>query len=911
MSDNEEIKDEQNEELTEAENNGTQEPGSMIDIAQELLPVSLEAEMKRAYLDYAMSVIVGRALPDVRDGLKPVHRRVLFAMQQMGNVYSRPTKKSARVVGDVIGKYHPHGDIAAYDTIVRMAQPFSLRYPLVYGQGNFGSLDGDSAAAMRYTEVKLQKLAGEMLADIEKETVDFSPNYDNTEKEPTVLPTRIPQLLINGSAGIAVGMATNIPPHNLGETIDACVHLLNNPEATVDDLIKFVPAPDFPTGGTIFGLKGVIEGYRTGRGRVLMRAKTHYEEFDRGRRTRIVVDEIPYQVNKRVLVESIAHLINEKKIEGISDLRDETDKDGVRVVIDLKSGVVADVVLNNLYKMTQLQDSFGINMVALVDGQPQLLNLRQIVEAFLMHRREVVTRRCLFELRETRARGHILEGLAVALANIDDFLAIIRNAPTPEVAKAGLMSRGWSSSLVSELLSRASADISLYRPEDISAELGMHDGQYHLSEKQAESILQMRLQRLTGLEQDKITQEYREVIDSITDLIDILQKPERVRQIIEEDLLKIKAEYGDERRSAIDPSADPNFNARDLIPRREMVVTMTRDGYIKAQPVDDYQAQKRGGQGKKAASMKEGDVIDQLFIANSHDRILCFSDFGRMYCLDVFALPEGSRTSKGRPIINSVPLAEGEHITVVLPITDFDDKHYVFMATANGVVKKTRLNDFANVRRSGINAAGLDEGDHLIGAAITDGEHDVMLFSDAGKAVRFSESDVRPMGRAARGVRGMQLEEGQQVIAMIVTNSEEQTVLTATENGYGKRTEVAEYTRHGRGTKGMIAIQTSDRNGKVVAATLVDENDEVMLLTVKGKIVRTPVAQISVLKRATQGVTLISIKDDSLVAVQRIAEKDVEEDKASEVAEVTESGDKPVAEVAEGSTPEGEEPTKA
>ncbi len=911
MSDNEEIKDEQNEEFTEAENNGTQEPGSMIDIAQELLPVSLEAEMKRAYLDYAMSVIVGRALPDVRDGLKPVHRRVLFAMQQMGNVYSRPTKKSARVVGDVIGKYHPHGDIAAYDTIVRMAQPFSLRYPLVYGQGNFGSLDGDSAAAMRYTEVKLQKLAGEMLADIEKETVDFSPNYDNTEKEPTVLPTRIPQLLINGSAGIAVGMATNIPPHNLGETIDACVHLLNNPEATVDDLIKFVPAPDFPTGGTIFGLKGVIEGYRTGRGRVLMRAKTHYEEFDRGRRTRIVVDEIPYQVNKRVLVESIAHLINEKKIEGISDLRDETDKDGVRVVIDLKSGVVADVVLNNLYKMTQLQDSFGINMVALVDGQPQLLNLRQIVEAFLMHRREVVTRRCLFELRETRARGHILEGLAVALANIDDFLAIIRNAPTPEVAKAGLMSRGWSSSLVSELLSRASADISLYRPEDISAELGMHDGQYHLSEKQAESILQMRLQRLTGLEQDKITQEYREVIDSITDLIDILQKPERVRQIIEEDLLKIKAEYGDERRSAIDPSGDPNFNARDLIPRREMVVTMTRDGYIKAQPVDDYQAQKRGGQGKKAASMKEGDVIDQLFIANSHDRILCFSDFGRMYCLDVFALPEGSRTSKGRPIINSVPLAEGEHITVVLPITDFDDKHYVFMATANGVVKKTRLNDFANVRRSGINAAGLDEGDHLIGAAITDGEHDVMLFSDAGKAVRFGESDVRPMGRAARGVRGMQLEEGQQVIAMIVTNSEEQTVLTATENGYGKRTEVAEYTRHGRGTKGMIAIQTSERNGKVVAATLVDENDEVMLLTVKGKIVRTPVAQISVLKRATQGVTLISIKDDSLVAVQRIAEKDVEEDKASEVAEVTESGDKPVAEVAEGSTPEGEEPTKA
>ena len=831
-----------------------------------------------------MSVIVGRALPDVRDGLKPVHRRVLFAMEQMGNTYSRPTKKSARVVGDVIGKYHPHGDQAAYDTIVRMAQAFSLRYPLVYGQGNFGSLDGDAAAAMRYTEVKLQKLAGEMLADIRKETVDFVPNYDNTETEPTVLPTRLPNLLINGSSGIAVGMATNIPPHNLGETVDACVHLLNHPEATIEDLIKFVPAPDFPTGGIIFGLNGVHEGYRTGRGRVLIRSKTHYEEFDKGRRTRIVVDEIPYQVNKRVLVESIAHLINEKRIEGISDLRDETDKDGVRIVIELKNGVVADVVLNNLFKLTQLQDSFGINMVALVDGQPQLLNLKQIIEAFLMHRREVVTRRTIFELRESRGQGHVLEGLAVALANIDEFLAIIRNAPTPDVAKAALMGRGWASDLVASMLRRVEDQMDLYRPEGLDAEYGFRSGEglYYLSDVQAEKILQMRLQRLTGLEQDKIVQEYKQVSAHIADLLDILSKPERVTRIIEDDLLQLKSDYNDERRSDLDPTGDPNFDPRDLIPRREMVVTMTRDGYIKAQQVSDYQAQKRGGQGKKAATMKEGDMIDQLFIANSHDRILCFSDFGRMYCLDVYTLPEGSRTSKGRPIINSVPLAEGERITVVLPIQEFDDDHYVFMATANGVVKKTRLKEFANVRRSGINAAGLDEGDHLIGVAITNGENDIMLFSDAGKAVRFAESDVRPMGRNARGVRGMQLEDGQQIIALLVAGDETQTVLTATENGYGKRTEVSEYTRHGRGTKGMIAIQTSERNGKVVAATLVKETDEIMMLTQKGKIVRTEVSDIRVLKRATQGVTLIGLKDDVLAAVQRIAEEDVVPDSTIE-----------------------------
>ena len=876
MADNEEIKQE-GQELEAVAEEQEEATDALRQNIGEVEPVSLETEMKRSYLDYAMSVIVGRALPDVRDGLKPVHRRVLFAMEQMGNTYSRPTKKSARVVGDVIGKYHPHGDQAAYDTIVRMAQPFSLRYPLVYGQGNFGSLDGDSAAAMRYTEVKLQKLAGEMLADIRKETVDFVPNYDNTETEPTVLPTRLPNLLINGSSGIAVGMATNIPPHNLGETVDACVHLLNHPEATIDDLIKFVPAPDFPTGGVIFGLHGVHEGYRTGRGRILIRSKTHYEEFDKGRRTRIVVDEIPYQVNKRVLVESIAHLINEKRIEGISDLRDETDKDGVRIVIELKSGVVADVVLNNLFKLTQLQDSFGVNMVALVDGQPQLLNLKQILEAFLMHRREVVTRRTIFELRESRGEAHVLEGLAVALANIDDFLAIIRNAPTPDVAKAALMGRGWASDLVATMLSRVEDQMDLYRPDGLDAQYGFrsNEGLYYLSEKQAVRILQMQLQRLTGLEQDKIVQDYKQVSAHIADLLDILAKPERVSRIIEDDLLQLKTDYNDDRRSTLDPTGDPNFDPRDLIPRREMVVTMTRDGYIKAQQVSDYQAQKRGGQGKKAATMKEGDMIDQLFIANSHDRILCFSDFGRMYCLDVYTLPEGSRTSKGRPIINSVPLAEGERITVVLPIQEFDDGHYVFMATANGVVKKTPLKDFANVRRSGINAAGLDEGDHLIGVAITNGENDIMLFSDAGKAVRFAESDVRPMGRNARGVRGMQLEDGQQIIALLVAGDETQTVLTATENGYGKRTEVSEYTRHGRGTKGMIAIQTSERNGKVVAATLVKETDEIMMLTQKGKIVRTSVSDIRVLKRATQGVTLIGLKDDILAAVQRIAEEDV------------------------------------
>ena len=858
--------------------------GSMIDIARELLPVSLVSEMKNSYLDYAMSVIVGRALPDVRDGLKPVHRRVLYAMEQMGNVYTRPTKKSARVVGDVIGKYHPHGDQAAYDTIVRLAQPFSMRYPLIYGQGNFGSLDGDSAAAMRYTEVKLEKIASEMLADIRKETVDLVPNYDNTEVEPVVLPARLPNLLVNGSSGIAVGMATNIPPHNLGEVVDACVHLLNHPDAEVDDLIAFVPAPDFPTGGIVFGLAGVKEGYRTGRGRILMRSKTHYEEFDKGKRTRIVVDEIPYQVNKRVLVETIAHLINDKKIEGISDLRDETDKDGIRVVIDLKAGAVADVVLNNLFKLTQLQDSFGVNMVALVDGQPQLLNLKQVLEAFLAHRREVVTRRCLFELKESRARGHILEGLAVALANIDEFLAIIRGAPTPEVAKAGLMGRAWASELVAQMLARA-GDENVLRPEDLDESLGMRQGSYRLSEAQADSILQMRLQRLTGLEQDKILAEYRQVGETILDLIDILAKPERINAIIEEDLVRLKADYGDERRSAIDPAGDPDFDPRDLIPRRDMVVTLTADGYIKSQQLLDYQAQRRGGQGKRATSFKEGDAIDQLFVANSHDIILCFSDFGRMYALDVFALPEGSRNSKGRPIVNSLPLKDGEKITFIFPIQGFEEGRYVFMATARGIVKKTALMDFRNVRKVGINAVNLDEGDRLVGVALTDGTKDIMLFSDAGKAVRFDENDVRPMGRAAHGVIGMRLENAQEVISLAAVSPDDPfTVLTACENGFGKRTALAEYTRHGRGTKGMIAIQTSERNGKVVAACMVADDDEILLLTKKGKIVRTPVAGISVIGRATQGVTLISMREDELASVKHVsgALADQDEDEAQE-----------------------------
>jgi DNA gyrase subunit A len=851
----------------------------------------LEEEMRKSYLDYAMSVIVGRALPDVRDGLKPVHRRVLYAMHEMNNVWNRPYLKCARVVGDTMGKYHPHGDASIYDTLVRMAQDFSLRYTLVDGQGNFGSIDGDSAAAMRYTECRLDKISNELLADIDKDTVDFQPNYDGKEKEPTVLPTRIPNLLINGSSGIAVGMATNIPPHNLSEVINGALYVLKNPDCTIDELIELIPAPDFPTAGIIYGVSGVRDGYRTGRGRVVMRAKTHFEEYGKdGGRIAIIVDELPYQVNKKSLLERIAENVRDKKLEGISDIRDESDKSGMRVVIELKKGEVPEVVLNNLYKQTQLQDTFGMNMVALVNGQPKLLNLKQMLECFLSHRREVVTRRTVFELRKARERGHMLEGLAVALANIDDFIAIIKAAPTPPVAKTELMARAWDSSLVREMLTRtelgASGGIDAFRPEHLPKHYGMQpDGLYKLSDEQAQEILQMRLQRLTGLEQDKIVNEYKEVMDHIADLLDILARPERVTRIIVDEMGQIKADYTengkDTRRSSIEHNAS-DLETEDLITPQDMVVTLSHSGYMKAQPVSEYRAQKRGGRGKQAMATKDDDWIDQLFIANTHDYILCFSNRGRMYWLKVWEVPQGSRASRGKPIVNMFPLQDGEKITVILPLSgensSFPEDHYVFMATSLGTVKKTPLRDFSNPRKAGIIAVDLDDGDFLIGAALTDGKHDVMLFSDAGKAVRFDENDVRPMGRTARGVRGMNLEEGQNVIALLVAENEQQSVLTATENGFGKRTPIGEYTRHGRGTKGMIAIQTTERNGKVVAATLVDETDEIMLITTGGVLIRTRVAEIREMGRATQGVTLIAVEDGTkLSGLQRVVESDIEE----------------------------------
>jgi len=860
----------------------------MTQFAKETLPISLEEEMRRSYLDYAMSVIVGRALPDARDGLKPVHRRVLFAMHELNNDWNRAYKKSARIVGDVIGKYHPHGDQSVYDTIVRMAQDFSMRHMLVDGQGNFGSVDGDSAAAMRYTEIRLAKIAHEMLADIDKETVDFGPNYDGSEKEPLVLPSRLPNLLVNGSGGIAVGMATNIPPHNLNEVVDACLHLLRNPEASIDELMEIIPAPDFPTAGIIYGISGVKEGYRTGRGRIVMRARCHFEDIDKGQRQSIIVDELPYQVNKKTLLERIAELVHEKKIEGISHIQDESDKSGMRVVIELKRGEVPEVVLNNLYKQTQLQDTFGMNMVALINGQPKLCNLKDLIEVFLDHRREVVTRRTVFNLRKARERGHVLEGLAVALANIDDFIAIIRNAPTPPVAKAELMAKPWDSKLVREMLTRTRADGGVvnaddYRPDGLEKNFGMgQDGLYRLSDTQAQEILQMRLQRLTGLEQDKIVAEYKDVMAEIEDLLDILAKPERVSVIIGEELGAIKQEFGQAkvgmRRSEVEHNAQ-DLATEDLITPTDMVVTLSHSGYIKSQPLGEYRAQKRGGRGKQATATKEDDWIDQLFIANTHDYILCFSNRGRLYWLKVWEVPAGSRGSRGRPIVNMFPLQEGEKITVVLPLTgesrSFPADHYVFMGTSMGTVKKTTLDEFSNPRKAGIIAVDLDAGDFLIGAALTDGKHDVMLFSDGGKAVRFDENDVRPMGRNARGVRGMMLEEGQSVIAMLVAEDEQQSVLTATENGYGKRTSITEYTRHGRGTKGMIAIQQSERNGKVVAATLVHADDEIMLITDRGVLVRTRVSEIRELGRATQGVTLIGLDEGSkLSGLQRIVEND-------------------------------------
>jgi DNA gyrase subunit A len=867
----------------------------MTQFAKETLPISLEEEMRRSYLDYAMSVIVGRALPDARDGLKPVHRRVLFAMHELNNDWNRPYKKSARIVGDVIGKYHPHGDTAVYDTIVRMAQDFSLRHMLVDGQGNFGSVDGDNAAAMRYTEIRLSKIAHEMLADLDKETVDFGPNYDGSEKEPLVLPTRLPNLLVNGSAGIAVGMATNIPPHNLNEVVDACLHLLKSSDASIEELMEIIPAPDFPTAGIIYGLNGVREGYRTGRGKVVMRARCHFEDIDRGQRQAIIVDEIPYQVNKKTLLERIAELVHEKKLEGISHIQDESDKSGMRVVIELKRGEVPEVVLNNLYKQTQLQDTFGINMVALIDGQPKLCNLKQLLDIFLEHRREVVTRRTVFELRKARERGHVLEGLAVALANIDEFIEIIKTSPTPPMAKAALMAKSWDSSLVREMLARAEADTpggrAAYRPEGLPASYGMQpEGLYRLSDDQAQEILQMRLQRLTGLEQDKIIGEYKEVMAEISDLLDVLSKPERVTTIIREELTDVRQEFGQTkvgaRRSTIEHNVQ-ELGTEDLITPTDMVVTLSHTGYFKSQPLAEYRAQRRGGRGKQATQTKEDDWIDQLFIANTHDWILCFSDRGRVYWLKVWEVPQGGRASRGKPIVNMFPLQPGEKITVVLPLTgefrSFPADHYVFMSTALGTVKKTALDEFSNPRKAGIIAVDLDEGDHLIGAALTDGQHDVMLFSDGGKAVRFPEDEVRPLSRTARGVRGMQLDEGQSVIALLVAEDETQSVLTATENGFGKRTSIVEYTRHGRGGKGMIAIIQSERNGKVVAATLVRAADEIMLITDKGVLVRTRVSEIRELGRATQGVTLIALDAGAkLSGLQRIVENDAGGDEEPE-----------------------------
>ena len=871
----------------------------MTQFAKETLPISLEEEMRRSYLDYAMSVIVGRALPDARDGLKPVHRRVLYGMHDQNNDWNRPYRKSARIVGDVMGKYHPHGDSAIYGTIVRMAQPFSLRHVLVDGQGNFGSVDGDSAAAMRYTEIRLSKIAHEMLTDIDKDTVDFGPNYDGSEKEPLVLPSRLPNLLINGSSGIAVGMATNIPPHNLNEVVDACLHLLRQPDTSIDDLMEIIPAPDFPTAGIIYGVHGVREGYRTVRGRVIMRATCHFEDIDRGQRQAIIVDELPYQVNKKTLQERIAELVHEKKIEGISHIQDESDKSGMRLVIELKRGEVPEVVLNNLYKQTQLQDTFGINMVALVEGQPKLCNLKDLISIFLQHRREVITRRTVFNLRKARDRGHVLEGLAVALANIDEFIHIIRESPTPPVAKAELMSRMWDSQVVREMLTRARADGSTinaddYRPESLERQFGLaQDGLYRLSDVQTQEILQMRLQRLTGLEQDKIVAEYKEVMAEIDDLLDILAKPERVSTLISDELIAIKTEFGQTkagaRRSQIEHNTQ-ELGTEDLITPTDMVVTLSHTGYIKSQPLSEYRAQKRGGRGKLATATKEDDWIDQLFIANTHEYILCFSNRGRLYWLKVWEVPTGSRGSRGRPIVNMFPLQEDEKITVVLPLpgeaSRFPEDCYTFMATAKGTVKKTALSEFSNPRKAGIIAVGLDDGDYLIGAALTDGSHDVMLFSDGGKAVRFDENDVRPMGRNARGVRGMTLEEGQNVIAMLVSGGRQagektnepttrNSVLTATENGFGKRTLIDEYTRHGRGTKGMIAIQQSERNGKVVAATLVHDDDEIMLITNTGVLVRTRAIEIREMGRATQGVTLIALdKGAQLIGLQRIVEND-------------------------------------
>ena len=908
--------------------------------AKETIAVSLEDEMRQSYLDYAMSVIVGRALPDVRDGLKPVHRRVLYAMHELKNNWNSAYKKSARVVGDVIGKYHPHGDSAVYMTIVRMAQPFSLRYMFVDGQGNFGSVDGDNPAAMRYTEIRMAKIAHEMLADIEEETVNFGPNYDGSESEPLILPARIPALLVNGSEGIAVGMATNIPPHNLNDTVDACLKLLAEPDTDIDELIDIVKAPDFPTGATIYGLSGVREGYRSGRGRVVMRAKTHIEPIGKnGEREAIIVDEIPYQVNKAKLVEKIGELVREKTLEGISDLRDESDKSGMRVVIELKRNENAEVVLNQLYKLTQLQDSFGINMVALVDGQPRLLNLKQILSEFLRHRREVVTRRTLYRLKKARHEGHIAEGKAVALSNIDEMIQLIKESADAPEAKARLLARPWQSGLVGEMLSRTDLDMQMARPEGLPENLGLRGDGYHLSELQADAILRMSLRNLTGLDQDTIVADYKTIMAQIIDFIDILAKPERITQIIREELEETKNNFGDERRSEINPFGG-DIADEDLIPPREMVVTLTHGGYIKTQPTTDYQAQRRGGRGKQAAATKDEDFIESLFVANTHDYLMCFTSFGRCHWIKVYKLPEGGRNSRGRPINNVIQLEENEKVSAILAVRDFPEDQYVFFATAQGMVKKVQLSAFKNVRSQGIKAIAMKEGDSLVGVAKTGGADDIMLFSNLGKAIRFNEywerssehddaesdetelsgslndgdeesgdSDgapvsgkhgVRPSGRGSGGMRGMRLPENGRIVSLITFAPEaeesELQVLTATANGYGKRTPIAGYPRKNKGGQGNIAINTGERNGDLVAATLVRDSDDLMLITSGGVLIRTKVEQIRETGRTAAGVKLINLDDgEQLVSLEPVAEEENVEDDATETAGESTAGEVPAA----------------
>ncbi|ROT99530.1 DNA gyrase subunit A [Marinobacter sp. R17] len=848
----------------------------MGELAKEILPVNIEEELKQSYLDYAMSVIVGRALPDVRDGLKPVHRRTLFAMSELGNDWNKAYKKSARVVGDVIGKYHPHGDSAVYDTIVRMAQPFSLRYPLVDGQGNFGSIDGDNAAAMRYTEIRMEKISHSLLADLDKETVDFVPNYDGTEHIPDVLPTRVPNLLVNGSSGIAVGMATNIPPHNLTEVVNGCLALIDNQDITIDELMEYIPGPDFPTEGIISGRAGIIEAYRTGRGRIYIRARHEIEVDKKTGREAIIITELPYQLNKARLIEKIAELVKEKRIEGISELRDESNKEGIRVVIELRRGENAEVVVNNLFAHTQLETVFGINMVALINGEPKILNLKEILDAFVRHRREVVTRRTIYELRKARERGHILEGLTVALANIDEVIELIKQSPSAAEAKEKLIAKGWEPGQVSDMLERAGQDAC--RPDDLPEIFGMRDGLYHLSPEQAQAILDLRLHRLTGLETEKLQNEYKEILDKIAELIHILSEPARLMEVIREELEAVVKDFGDERRTEITTSRR-DLTIADLIDEEDLVVTISHNGYAKTQPVEAYQAQRRGGRGRSSTAMKEEDFIEKLLVANSHDTILCFTNKGKVYWLRVFEIPQASRAARGRPMVNILPLDDDERITTFLPVRDYPEDHYVLMATSAGVVKKTPLPNFSRPRSSGLIALSLDEGDTLIGAAITAGQSEVMLFSSAGKAVRFQEEQVRAMGRTARGVRGIKMPAGHTVVSLIIPE-ENGMILTASENGYGKRTQLDEFPAYSRGSQGVIAMQCSDRNGNLVAATQVFEGDEMMLISDKGTLVRSSTEEVSLLSRNTQGVRLIRLtqEDERLVAVQRIAESDDEDE---------------------------------